>query len=118
MPVKHYDIKFRKAVIKDFLDGIRQRELLERYDINEDTLKEWIGLFRYGGYEALKPTKRRRYSQAEKAKICREYLEGISPFIFFQAKYGVRKETLKTWLNDFEQMSEEAFLKKKIVHKK
>jgi len=118
MPVKHYDIKFRKAVIKDFLDGVRQRELLGKYDINEDTLKEWIGLFRYGGYDALKPTKRRRYTQAEKAIICREYLEGISPFIFFQAKYGVRKETLKVWLNDFEQMSEEAFLKKKIVHRK
>ena len=47
-----------------------------------------------------------------------EYLEGISPYIFFQAKYGVRKETLKAWLKDYEQMSEEAFLAKKIVHKK
>ncbi len=87
-----YSDRFKEEVVKAYADGVKVSEIMEKYDIYQDTLYRWL--------RENEISKRRTvYSEGFKEKVVEEYKE-VGSTVPLTEKYGVTEPTICRWLED------------------
>jgi transposase len=59
--LKQYNYEFKKQVIKKYLEGYSKPQLLEMFEIpNDSQIEKWVRDYKENGMEGLRPKKRGR----------------------------------------------------------
>lgn len=79
---------------------ISQSEVARRLGVNESSVREWVARYKAGGVLALKEQEHNTvYLEDVKAAAVKEYLEGKGSQKEISAKYGLRSDTILSYLS-------------------
>ncbi len=97
------------AVVEAYLSGQRCfSDIIRTLQIKDNTLSEWVRLYRTRGPEGLKPaTKFRKYAVELKLQVVTEYLDGKASLIELCSKYDISShKTIQDWLKVYNSHGE------------
>lgn len=102
--VNQYSAAQKLAILKELEMGqVALSAILQKYDINNTTLKRWRHRYNLFGYEGLEVrTQNRRYSVDLKLQAVMDYLSGNYSQLQVMDKYKIASPTqLRSWVNKY-----------------
>jgi len=86
--------------IQELTEGSSPSRVSEKYQVHDETLRDWRKKYEVHGIEGLKKQKKHRtYTRAFKESIAREYLNGMISTRALALKYDIpSKETVRKWI--------------------